>query len=57
MNSSARLRVPFALALGVLVLLSAPAVAHEEKDPVCGMMVEIEKAHGKEVYAGTTYYF
>lgn len=37
-----------------LVLHSA---AHEDKDPVCGMMVEIEKAHGKETYAGQTFHF
>lgn len=33
------------------------AWAHEDKDPVCGMMVEIEKGYAKEVYAGQTYYF
>lgn len=33
------------------------STAHEDKDPVCGMMVEIEKAQGKETYAGQTFHF
>lgn len=45
------------LALCFLAWFAAPAMAHEEKDPVCGMMVEVEKAYAKEVYAGQTYYF
>lgn len=46
------------LALFAGLTLGAPfAWAHEDKDPVCGMMVEIEKAFGKEVYAGQTFYF
>lgn len=49
------------LAFGVLIfalLSGAPALlAHEDKDPVCGMMVEIEKAAGTATFAGRTYYF
>ena len=44
--------IVLALGLGPL-----GAFAHEDKDPVCGMMVEIEDAHAKESFAGGTYYF
>jgi len=49
--------------LGLLIAMLAACFvslgnlrAHEEKDPVCGMLVEIEKAHGTAKYAGKTYY-
>lgn len=32
-------------------------MAQEVRDPVCGMMVDPEKAAGKSVYQGQTYYF
>ena len=40
-----------------LALGSSALLAHEEKDPVCGMMIEVEKAHSKSAFAGLTYYF
>ncbi len=46
------------LSLASILVLGIPvAFAHEAKDPVCGMMVEIEKAHSKESFAGGTYFF
>ena len=49
------------IAFGVVIsaLLASPSAlfAHEDKDPVCGMMVEIEKAVGTATFAGRTYYF
>lgn len=51
------LKVRWGLSLALLALFALSAVAHEEKDPVCGMMVEIEKAHAKELYSGQSYYF
>jgi xanthine dehydrogenase accessory factor len=36
--------------------LAAPP-AHEARDPVCGMTVEIATAHFTSQYEGTTYYF
>ena len=46
------------LSLASILVLGIPvAIAHEEKDPVCGMMVEVEKAHAKESFAGGTYFF
>lgn len=50
-------RVACGLSLALLAMFALSAVAHEGKDPVCGMMVEIEKAHAKELYSGQTYYF
>jgi P-type Cu+ transporter len=38
---------------GLPILLAAP----QEKDPVCGMMVDPEKAAGKVEHDGKTYYF
>jgi len=38
---------------GLPILLAAP----QEKDPVCGMMVDPEKAAGKVEHGGKTYYF
>ena len=43
--------------LAVSLLMGLPALSHEEKDPVCGMMVEVEKAHAKELFAGQTFFF
>ncbi len=54
MQRSRRIGVLSAL---LLLLSLARVEAHEDKDPVCGMMVEIEKAHAKEMYAGQTFYF
>ncbi len=48
--------IPLGLLLSV-TLGPSTLLAHEEKDPVCGMMVEVEKAHGKSAFAGLTYYF
>ncbi len=28
-----------------------------EKDPICGMMVDLKRAAGSSVYQGKTYYF
>ncbi len=33
------------------------ATDDKTKDPVCGMMIEKEKAAGKSEYKGKTYYF
>lgn len=43
--------------LAALGLLAIPSFGHEEKDPVCGMAVEIEKAPERAPYAGKNYYF
>jgi YHS domain-containing protein len=32
-------------------------VNHMQKDPVCGMQVDPQKAAGKSEYQGKTYYF
>ncbi len=50
-------RFAWAMAAATLSLLSSVATAHEEKDPVCGMAVEIEKATEKMLYAGKNYIF
>lgn len=54
---SSDVRWPLAWVLAVSLSIGLPALAHEEKDPVCGMMVEIEKAHAKETFAGQAFFF
>lgn len=45
------------LALALLLLLVPVGLAHEDRDPVCGMPVEIEHAQFKTSYGGKVYYF
>lgn len=47
----------WAVTAAALSLFSTVAAAHEEKDPVCGMAVEIEKATERMLYAGKNYIF
>jgi YHS domain-containing protein len=49
--------VPWAVTLGAMSLFPALSIGHEDKDPVCGMSVEIEKASEKMLYAGKNYIF
>lgn len=43
--------------VAAVVCVVTPVHAHEEKDPVCGMMVEPESAEHRHDHAGRTYYF
>ena len=45
------------VAAAAVVCVTTPALAHEEKDPVCGMMVAPEGAEHHHDHAGRTYYF
>ena len=40
-----------------LTVVAAPAMAHEEEDPVCGMKVDVDTSKWKSQYAGRWYYF